>query len=320
MKSVCALLAAALLLSVFVGCAKEAEKERSEASRAASVSASSAPPEVSEPEPESEPAPPDTVFVPARQSDPEVITAAAEWVKEQVVIVNALAPPLASPEAYFTRFEEGNAAYKSGDYGAAIELYADLIDDCPTHNGAINNLALAYLQTEEYELALRYCLLNRVLNPGFYAGWINLQVAGHALGFRPSSLQDLLNEEFEEFPSIFDYREIIETDFPDQDLWNSAMMVAYLYNNIYADMEYDPLLDDETMNEMRSALASGVLTEKQYAQRMLVTYMDNLEESMKTLAESHPEDEDIVLLREYLAALQVLRERQQQAELASSAP
>lgn len=310
MKSICILLAAVLIFSVFAGCAAKPAEDVPESSSEAPPISSSLPELVIE---EAPPPPPDSVFVPGSPANPDAVREASEWVRGQLGQINDTGEPMPDASIFSAGFNEGNTAYRNGDYELAKTIYLDVITGCPAHSGAINNLALTLIQLEYYEDALRYCILNRVLNPGFYAGWVNLQVAGHALGFRPSALQELLEQEFTDFPSILSYQDAIASDFPDQSVWDSAIMVACLYNNIYADMEYEPELNDVTTMDIETALAAGELTEEEYESRKLELYMDGLEESMKSLAESNPDDKDIQLLLDYLSALRTLRERQEVA-------
>lgn len=311
MKNLCILLAAVLIFPAFAGCAAKRAAESPEPP-SESQSASSALPESAAEEPEPPP-PPDSVFVSQSPANPYAVWEAADLVRGKLEEINNTGEPMPDASMFSSEFNEGNAAYRNGDYDLARIIYTNVLENCPAHSGAINNLALTLMQLGYYEDALYYCILNRVLNPGFYAGWINLQVAGHALGFRPSVLQELLGEEFTDFPSIFSYQYEMESDFPDQTVRDCAIMVAYLYNAVYADMEYEPELDDIAAMDLEMALEAGELTEEEYESQKLELYMDGLESSMNALAESNPEDKDIQLLLEYLTGLRTLRERQQAA-------
>jgi tetratricopeptide (TPR) repeat protein len=304
-KTLCVLLAALLLLTVSAGCTPK-DDSFAIATPSPSDNHMSGPTPEEAPEPS---LPPDSVFIPQSPYDADAVWRAVDWVREREYEVTYWsAIPHMSEFAYL--FNEGNAAYREGHYGEAVEIYLDIIEQCPTHYGAINNAALSFIQMEEYESALRYCMLNRVLNPGFYAGWVNLLVAGHALGIRISELSDIIFDEFDS-QSMWSYLSDMESDFPEQSWLENAVMMSYLYNSVYADMEYQPDIYGEEAERLDIDFVSGIITEEEYEQRRLELYIEEIESALTWIGGDHPYDEDIQLLLEYFAALRILRERQQ---------
>ena len=255
------------------------------------------------------PTPPDSVFAPTEPKKADAVIEAAAWVRKRVDAINDTGVPVPDAGDFSTMFYAANAEYREGNYAEAKTIYLDLLDSIPGHSGGMNNLALTFIQLEDYESALQYCILNRVLNPGFYAGWINLVVAGHALGFRPAELQTVLSEELDEFPSIFAHSEQMESDFPDQDAMNNVIMLAYLYNVLYADMEHEPVMSGAKMENLDRERASGKITEAEYTKTLLDMYLSEIESALNNMVDKHPEDEDAILLMEYYKALSVLRNR-----------
>jgi hypothetical protein len=284
MKEICFILTAVLLLTALIGCQTQAEglpppieatpdlpNQNNEANTSEPIHT----PEIL----------PDSVFSPKTPGDPYIIREAALWVREQQDWLNTrFGNEVPDPDAYAVLFSEANSAYKRGDNGEAISLYLDIIYECPTHRGAINNVALAYMHWGWDEEALKYCILNRVLNPSFYIGWVNLLVAGHSLGFRPSELQVLLEEEFYPFHSILHYIDEMESDMMSQDSILNSVTLAYYYNLHYANMEYDFDL-------------YGI-------------DLDGIWDALLWIAQDQPDDKDVQLLMEYFLALRTLRERQ----------
>ena len=223
--------------------------------------------------------PRDTVFSTRKPPNPEAVSEAAAWVRNQLEFINDNEAMSQDPGQFSKRFNEGNAAYRRGDYKQAEVIYQEIAEKCPWHFGALNNLALTLLQLEKNEPALRYCILNRMVNPGFYAGWINLDVAGHAMGFSPSELESMLDKEFDGFPKLEDYISKMSDDMTAADYNDNALMFAHLYNLLYADMEFDG-----DIGEMDSR--------------------------MKSLLEKNPVDEDAQHLQKYWSILRILRQRQ----------
>ena len=223
--------------------------------------------------------PEDTVFSARKPPYPEAVSEAAAWVRDQLEFYNDNEALSQDPGQFSRRFNEGNAAYRRGDYKQAEAIYQEIADKCPWHFGAVNNLALTLLQLEKNDWALRYCILNRMVNPGFYAGWINLDVAGYAMGFSPSGLENMLAKEFDKFPKLEDYIDRMSGDMTAADYNDNALMFAHLYNLLYADMEFDG-----EINEM--------------------------DKRMKSLLEENPADEDAQHLQKYWSILRILRQRQ----------
>lgn len=310
MKRLSILLAAAMLFTALVGCTTQNEDDTDAMRSPSQIPAATSTPLPDQPLT----LPPDSVFTPQPAGAPDIVHAAAKWAQDRQDDLNDIGvfPDIGD---FSFMFSEANAAYRSEEFTLAKGLYEDILAMCPAHHGAINNLALTLMQLGEYESALQYCVLNRSANPSFYAGWVNLLIAGHALGFRPSELFSILEEEYDnDFPGIFEYAEAMERDFPEQNLMSNVVMMAYLYNLLYADMEYVPELTTEESERLAMQYVTGEMTELEYNQKMLEMYMDMLGKSLDSLTEDNPEDSDAQLLLEYFNALYMLRERQLETE------
>ena len=93
-------------------------------------------------------------------------------------------------------FAEANAAYREGDYEAAVAAYQEVIADYDVHFGANVNLTLAQLQAGQDEEANEQALTQAIkcvyLFPDEPGCLLNAQVAATACGFDQDSIEQAL--------------------------------------------------------------------------------------------------------------------------------
>ena len=262
--------------------------------------------------------PPDTIFEPQTPRNPAFFESMIQQIMEHKETHTDVGDLTETRDSQTSLFNLANEAYRNGDYNDAIGIYGEVLALNPAHSGARNNTALALLQIGDNESALYNCVLNLVYNPGFYVGWVNLLIAGHALGYRPSELQDLLYEAFPDFPVMVNYQDKMADDMDNQDSSTNVVMFAFFYNKIYAEMEYAPeaglglgLVNPGTADELRRDLEEGSITQEEYDEQLHQLYMESLMDHLNNIEHYWPGDKDFQLLKEYLSALITLRERQQ---------
>ncbi|KAA8913063.1 hypothetical protein TRICI_003292 [Trichomonascus ciferrii] len=78
--------------------------------------------------------------------------------------------------------EEGNAYYKSGDYRSALAAYSKAIEADPANSIYYGNRSMAYMQSKEYEKALKDTLQANKLSPGVPKTLLRMGKAYTALG------------------------------------------------------------------------------------------------------------------------------------------
>lgn len=84
-------------------------------------------------------------------------------------IIKSEIDPVAQAEIYKN---QGNDAYKSGNYRQAIELYSKAIELCPNSASYYGNRAAAYLMIYKYKEAISDSKISTSLDPKFAKGYM----------------------------------------------------------------------------------------------------------------------------------------------------
>jgi len=70
-----------------------------------------------------------------------------------------------------TKKEFANCMVKMGEYTEAIKLYTKLLEKNSNNHIILSNRSVAYIKTEQYDLALNDCIKTTRLEPEWAKGW-----------------------------------------------------------------------------------------------------------------------------------------------------
>lgn len=99
-----------------------------------------------------------------------------------IIVVLALMPRfVAAQDSYDAWFEQANAAYNEGNYGAALELYKDIVDAEQESVPLFFNMGNTYYKMGTYPMAIYYYEKALKLDPSNEDVKINLEIANHAI-------------------------------------------------------------------------------------------------------------------------------------------
>lgn len=213
-------------------------------------------------------------------------------------------------------FKKANKAYRDGEYAKAEELYEGILKGYPTHYGANVNLTLALLQQNDDADALTQALTCVYLFPKDGAVLLNVQTAGAAMGFKPSHVEEAMNdvakvapsnaagrraEPKDDYASFYRYNKLwdrIETELHE--------IVARRSGGDEADAEAAEDSEADAV-EAEEGASDAIETEAQYEAIAQVvadfqTYNDLAKEA-EELEQALPDDADVTALRAYLYAV-----------------
>ncbi|MBO4365321.1 MAG: hypothetical protein J5804_03400 [Eggerthellaceae bacterium] len=174
-------------------------------------------------------------------------------------------------------FNNGNAAYRNGEYVQAATLYESALEKDPLHYGANVNLALAQLQLEKDDMALLQALTCVYLFPDDPGCVLNAQVAATACGYGALDIHQAIDMVLGEAGDYSMVDVIINTDETEI---KGACAYNDTWNQIDTDLYATAQESDQAGRDQYNALV-----------------MD-----LQTIADSYGSDPDIEQLQAYLEA------------------